>query len=88
MIFIESNIHAREWITSATATFILNSLLTLTNENFRTMAYNFDWVIVPIVNVDGFEYTHTTVMYISRFVQLIDRQKNFGLFRSSFYCVD
>lgn len=63
VIFIESNIHAREWITSATATFILNALLTSTDEHVRAMAYNFDWVIVPILNVDGYEYTHTTVTY-------------------------
>lgn len=61
LIFIESNIHAREWVTSATATFFLNELLTSTDEKIKNLALNYDWVIVPVFNVDGFEYTHTTV---------------------------
>ncbi|CAD6999794.1 unnamed protein product [Ceratitis capitata] len=59
-IFIESNIHAREWITSATATWLINELLTSTDEKVRNLAENHDWYIVPVLNVDGFAYTHTT----------------------------
>ncbi|XP_028897441.2 zinc carboxypeptidase [Zeugodacus cucurbitae] len=59
-IFIESNIHAREWITSATATWLINELLTSTDANVRKLAENHDWYIVPVLNVDGFAYTHTT----------------------------
>lgn len=60
-IFIESNIHAREWVTSATSTFILNEFLTSQDEDVRDLAESFDWVFVPVFNVDGFEYTHSTV---------------------------
>ena len=60
-IFIESNIHAREWITSATATWYINELLTSTDPNVRDLAENYDWYIVPVLNVDGFVYTHETV---------------------------
>jgi len=59
-IFIESNIHAREWITSATATCFLNELLTSTDPDIEDLAQNIDWYIVPVFNVDGFHYTHTT----------------------------
>lgn len=60
-IFIESNIHAREWITSATATWFINQLLTSADTQVRNLAENYDWYIIPVYNVDGFEYSHKTV---------------------------
>ncbi|KAJ6648921.1 Zinc carboxypeptidase A 1 [Pseudolycoriella hygida] len=57
-IFIEANIHAREWITSATATWFLNELLTSTDPTIQDLARNINWYIVPIFNVDGFVYSH------------------------------
>ncbi|KAG4079633.1 hypothetical protein HA402_010413 [Bradysia odoriphaga] len=59
-IFIESNIHAREWITSATATWFINELLTSTDPEIQDLAQNVNWYIIPVFNVDGFHYTHTT----------------------------
>lgn len=60
-VLIESNIHAREWITSATATWLINEFLTSTDELVRDLAENHDWYIVPVLNVDGFVYTHEKV---------------------------
>ncbi|KAL5279425.1 hypothetical protein ACFFRR_003814 [Megaselia abdita] len=57
-IFLESNIHAREWITSATCTFFINELLTSKNPEIRNIAENVDWYIIPVFNVDGFVYSH------------------------------
>uniref|UniRef100_A0A1L8DQZ2 Zinc carboxypeptidase A 1 n=1 Tax=Nyssomyia neivai TaxID=330878 RepID=A0A1L8DQZ2_9DIPT len=57
-ILIESNTHAREWITSATATYILNEFLTSNDPEFRRIAENYDWYIFPNVNPDGFRYSH------------------------------
>uniref|UniRef100_A0A1B0GQ25 Zinc carboxypeptidase A 1 n=1 Tax=Phlebotomus papatasi TaxID=29031 RepID=A0A1B0GQ25_PHLPP len=57
-IFIESNTHAREWITSATATYVLNEFLTSTDPEVREIAENYDWYIFPNVNPDGFHFTH------------------------------
>ncbi|TDG46690.1 hypothetical protein AWZ03_006870 [Drosophila navojoa] len=59
-VFIESNIHAREWITSATATWLINELLTSKDESVRELAESHDWYIIPVLNVDGFVYTHET----------------------------
>uniref|UniRef100_A0A182QXZ6 Zinc carboxypeptidase A 1 n=1 Tax=Anopheles farauti TaxID=69004 RepID=A0A182QXZ6_9DIPT len=59
-IFIESNIHAREWITSATVTWLINEFLTSTAPEVRDLAENYDWYILPVVNPDGFNYTKTT----------------------------
>ncbi|CAH0546621.1 unnamed protein product [Brassicogethes aeneus] len=59
-VFIEANIHAREWITSAVVTWILNEFLTSTDAGVRNLAESHDWYIVPVLNVDGFQYTKTT----------------------------
>ncbi|XP_062551929.1 zinc carboxypeptidase-like [Armigeres subalbatus] len=58
-IFVETNIHAREWITSATVTWILNELLTSESTAVRELAESYDWYIIPVANPDGFVYTHT-----------------------------
>uniref|UniRef100_A0A1A9VL70 Peptidase M14 domain-containing protein n=1 Tax=Glossina austeni TaxID=7395 RepID=A0A1A9VL70_GLOAU len=57
-IFIESNIHAREWITSAACTYLIMELLFSINPDVREMAESLDWWIIPILNVDGFVYSH------------------------------
>ncbi|XP_055545240.1 zinc carboxypeptidase-like [Wyeomyia smithii] len=59
-IFVDANIHAREWITSATVTWILNELVHSEDEAVRELAESYDWYILPVANPDGFVYTHTT----------------------------
>ncbi|XP_075150088.1 zinc carboxypeptidase-like [Haematobia irritans] len=58
-IFIESQIHAIEWISSAASTCFINNLLHSHDETLRNMLTNYDWIFVPVVNPDGFVYTHT-----------------------------
>lgn len=60
-IFIESTIHAREWVTAATTTYILNELLSSNDPEIREIADSYDFVIIPVVNVDGYAYTHSKV---------------------------
>ncbi|KAH8242214.1 hypothetical protein KR026_008458 [Drosophila bipectinata] len=57
-VFIESNIHAREWITSSTITYFIDELLVPRNPGVRDIAQNVDWYIIPVLNVDGFSYSH------------------------------
>ncbi|KAF7271083.1 hypothetical protein GWI33_016043 [Rhynchophorus ferrugineus] len=59
-VFIEANIHAREWITSAVATFVINQLLGNDDPEIRHLAESYDWYIFPVFNPDGFAYSHTT----------------------------
>ncbi|PNF39269.1 Zinc carboxypeptidase A 1 [Cryptotermes secundus] len=59
-IFVESGIHAREWICPALSTWILNQLLTSTDSDVRFIAENFDWYVFPSTNPDGYQYSHTT----------------------------
>lgn len=58
-IFIESNIHAREWITSASTNWIINELLTSTDPEVKALLDKYNWYIFPVANPDGYEYTHT-----------------------------
>jgi len=71
VIFIESNIHAREWITSASATWFINQLLTSEDSDVRNLAENYDWHIIPVFNVDGFEYSHKKVGGATMFLLIV-----------------
>ncbi|XP_076248692.1 zinc carboxypeptidase A 1 [Calliopsis andreniformis] len=59
-VFIEGGIHAREWISPAVVTYILNELILSDDPRVRYMAESYDWYIFPVFNPDGYEYTHTT----------------------------
>jgi carboxypeptidase A2 len=58
-VWIDSNIHAREWISSATVLYIIDQILTGTSSDAVFMRNNFRWYIVPNLNPDGYEYTWT-----------------------------
>ena len=60
-IFIEAGIHAREWITPATALYLIDQFLTSSNKTIRAFAEKHDWYIFPSFNPDGYVYTHTNV---------------------------
>ncbi|XP_030371982.1 zinc carboxypeptidase-like [Scaptodrosophila lebanonensis] len=57
-VFIEGNIHAMEWISSATVTYILNQLINSDDSKMQELSEKYDWIFVPMVNPDGFVYTH------------------------------
>jgi len=56
-IFIDGGIHAREWISPAVVTYIMGKLMTF-ETNDRDLLENVDWYFLPVVNPDGYEYTH------------------------------
>lgn len=58
-IWIDGGMHAREWISPATVTYIANKLITNRNGEADDLLDMFDWYIVPVANPDGYEYTHT-----------------------------
>ncbi|XP_045612099.2 carboxypeptidase B isoform X1 [Procambarus clarkii] len=57
-IWIEGGIHAREWISPAVSTYILNLLVT--DESWRDLLKVTEWYIVPVANPDGYQYTFTS----------------------------
>lgn len=59
--FLIIDIHAREWITSAVCTHVIDQLLNGPDPIMLGYLDEFDIYIVPIANPDGFDYTHTVV---------------------------
>jgi murein tripeptide amidase MpaA len=57
-IWMDGGIHAREWISPATVTFIINQFVS-NFESEPAAVQNTDWYITPILNPDGYEYSHT-----------------------------
>ena len=51
-IWIDACTHAREWITPATALFVIDNII---QSNIKQ-----NFIIVPVINVDGYEYTWNT----------------------------
>jgi predicted deacylase len=55
-VFLQGGIHAREWITVTTALYCIQELLQLP----PGILNYFDFYVVPVFNVDGYTYAHTT----------------------------
>lgn len=64
VVFIEGGIHAREWISPATVSYFAQQLVNGAKNNdaaIVALLKKFDFYIVPVINADGYEYTHTNV---------------------------
>uniref|UniRef100_T1J515 Zinc carboxypeptidase A 1 n=1 Tax=Strigamia maritima TaxID=126957 RepID=T1J515_STRMM len=58
-IVIDAGIHAREWISPATAIYIIKELLTSNDSSTVQLRNTFDWYVIPVLNPDGYAYTWT-----------------------------
>jgi len=61
--WIDGGIHAREWITVTTATWIINNLTTLYasgDAGTVSLLRSIDFYILPVLNPDGYEFTRST----------------------------
>ena len=57
-VWIDGGIHAREWISPATVAYIMSELLS--NADIHSdILDEFDFYAMPLINPDGYEYTHT-----------------------------
>ncbi|KAL4711506.1 hypothetical protein ACJJTC_000522 [Scirpophaga incertulas] len=57
-VWIDGGIHPREWISVAVVTFIADKLVRTYCEQSDSVTSK-DWYILPVMNPDGYEYTHT-----------------------------
>uniref|UniRef100_A0A182QMS2 Peptidase M14 domain-containing protein n=1 Tax=Anopheles farauti TaxID=69004 RepID=A0A182QMS2_9DIPT len=57
VVFVDAGIHAREWAAPATAMYLISELVENASKH-KDLLSGLTWVIVPIVNPDGYEYSH------------------------------
>lgn len=85
-IWIDGGIHSREWVSPATAMFILHRLVEFNWEDHEIIN-EFDWYILPLANPDGYEYTrhHDRLWRKTRSINPempgcvgVDANRNFG----------
>jgi len=57
-MWIDGGIHAREWVTPATVTWMMKELIE-NDAAHPDLTENLDWYILPIVNPDGYAYTRS-----------------------------
>ncbi|KAM3955732.1 carboxypeptidase B-like [Aphomia sociella] len=56
IVILEAGIVPRDWITISSAVNIINKLV---GDEQRRYLDNYQWIIIPVLNPDGYEYTHT-----------------------------
>ncbi|OXA64033.1 carboxypeptidase B [Folsomia candida] len=60
IVWLDGGIHAREWISAATVTYLANEIINHAKSGDDTDLINsVDWYVVPNMNPDGYEYTFT-----------------------------
>ncbi|XP_026480022.1 carboxypeptidase B-like [Ctenocephalides felis] len=55
-IVMDAAIHAREWLAPTTVLYLIDQLV----GSYKNLLDKVDFVIVPVLNPDGYEYSHTT----------------------------
>lgn len=59
VIVIDGGIHAREWISPPTVTWAIKKLTEDITE--PELLEDYDWILLPVANPDGYEFTFTGV---------------------------
>jgi len=56
VIWVDGGIHGREWTSPAAVTFLAKNLIH--NPRYWELRYEFDWLIMPVLNPDGYLWSH------------------------------
>lgn len=59
LVFLEAGLHAREWAAPMTAVYLMQQLIE--NSNSHNLLDELDFIIIPVTNPDGYEYSHEFV---------------------------
>lgn len=59
VIYIQATMHAREWIAATTAMWVAKELLTNKDPRVVALVKQYKWVIIPVANPDGYEFSRT-----------------------------
>ncbi|CAH0714054.1 unnamed protein product, partial [Brenthis ino] len=57
--FLNAALHAREWVVVPVALYTVHRLVEDLREEDRDLLENIDWIILPVANPDGYEFSHT-----------------------------
>ncbi|XP_061722158.1 zinc carboxypeptidase A 1-like [Cydia pomonella] len=60
-VIVEGGIHGHEWAPVVFVTYLINELAQAdTSEDYewKKFAHSFDWYLIPVLNPDGYDYTH------------------------------
>lgn len=63
IIFIDAGIHAREWVTHMSAVYLLHQLIE--HHDRHEFLRHVDWIIVPVINPDGYIHSHNKVFALN-----------------------
>ncbi|CAK1588928.1 unnamed protein product [Parnassius mnemosyne] len=61
VIMIQSLLHSREWISLPASLYAIKKLVVDITD--RDLVDKIDWIILPIANPDGYEFTHTNTRF-------------------------
>lgn len=85
----EGTVHAREWISAATVTWMINELITSNDSLVSNLTATYEWNIIPVINVDGYEYTwkidrlwRKTRKPVNRRCKGTDPNRNFDIYHN------
>lgn len=61
--FMNAMLHAREWVTTPVAIYSIFRLVENLRSEDSDLLSDVDWIILPLVNPDGYEFSHTEVSF-------------------------
>ncbi|CAH0397634.1 unnamed protein product [Chilo suppressalis] len=57
IVYLQCLLHAREWVTLPVCLYAIEKLVIDVKDPY--LVNNIDWIIMPVANPDGYEFTHT-----------------------------
>lgn len=58
VVFLDGGMSARDWISISTALYVIDQLVESFEEN-KDLLKNYDWVVMPLTNPDGYEFSRS-----------------------------